>query len=532
MKKNMKKNMKKKNMKMKNMKMKNMKMSTAVISVFLISLVCVSGLSAEKIRRARVKAVDIESAAGQLNEASRKQLDYFIQIARQMDTLNRIDFLKPYNSRLTGRISKLLNDAAAVETDPCARQYLSALSHRVTTDEFYTRAPRWVSLENNLLEVVFLPDRRRKVQEMLFTQFLPIDTFRFSFRHVDPSHRLEQVEARGYNKTGTGIIDTFVYINDPEETFKYEQYTRRYSVIRDSLPYKKKLKVPYPGRPPKIKIARLLYASGVGGSGIVYPGPGAFYNFEDRDFKIVIFKNLLETYVECILAPIYHRVILPSPLTPPVDAEAYLSQAVMNKIARHMGPMFEIKIKGTTPIRGAKDDEDRQLQEQLRRERLMKQPGKKKRELRLMMAEMEDRFPQAEELKTRAIALHNTDVLRYEGLIQADDAAAIYTAYVVSLVDRLRRDPRHPLYKAHVVQFNYLLRNGALVFNINNNTLSLQPDQFPIVAKTLAETVLDKFNRLNRLFSQYGKKGPELETIVEKIKNVPRTLKPHFHRGH
>lgn len=506
-----------------------------IVCIVLIAVLSIQSFSARK-RRASAAApaypVDaVIAAPGEaLDEKAKKQLDYFIQIAKSMDILNRIDLFKPYNRQLTGRISSLMVQAAALEPDPCGRQYLTALGGSITGDMFYTRNPGWTTLENNRLEIVFIPDEKRQAQVMLLKRLLPFDDFRFNFSRMDPAERLNHLETGNIDAGGTAILNTYIYMNDQPHTFKVEQLLRRFAEIRDNLPYKKRLRVPYPGQPPEIKIANLVYSDATTRASIILPRPEWFYRMENTRFKIVIFKNLLEAYVQCVLDPLSQKLLLPSPNVPSPGVDAYLSLMVLNKISRHMGPMFKINIVGQVPLRTNYDDEEeRLLEEQLRREKLMKQPGKKKRELWLLRDEMDEkRYIAGEHLKTQAVTLHNIYTLISEGLIQPHDANELYVAFVVSMADRMRRNAKHPQRMGDVVLFNFLHKNGAIIYNINNSQLSVQLDLMPIVAKELAQRVLDKFISIGGLTREYNKEGPELHAISQLLAGIPKKLKARY----
>lgn len=465
-----------------------------------------------------------------LDEQARKQLDYFIQIAKNIDILNRIDLFEPYNRQLIQTISSLLEQAAAIEPDTCGQQYLNALASRVNSNNFYTLEPGWVTLENNNLEIVFVPDEKRQAQEMLVKTLLPIDEFRFDFSRMDPQLRLKELGQSTVDAIDSSIFYTYIYMNKQQETFTAEQLLRRYAEIRDNLPYERRLSVPYPSVPPEIKIANLLYSDASARASILLPRPQSFYDRENSRFKIVIFKNMIEAYHRCVLAPLSYKLLLLPPQVQPPDAGAFLTLMVLTKISRHMGPMFKINIVGEVPVRtNYDDDEERRLEEQLRREKLMKQPGKKKRELWLLADEMDERrFAATEELKTQAVTLHNIYTLQSEGLIQPDDANELYLAFTVSMADRMRRNANDPQRNGDVLLFNFLLKNGAIIFNINNSQLSVQTGRMPLVAKELAQQILDKFTSTGGLAREYGKEGPEIQALSTLLTNVPKKMEPRY----
>ncbi|MCP5051399.1 MAG: hypothetical protein GY940_29805 [bacterium] len=494
-----------------------------------------------------------------LDETVRKQLMYFLEIAGHIRSINKVDFFRPYNRNLKRKVSRLLQKAAAIEPDACGKQYLETLASQVPADRFSIPVPGWFSLEENRAEIIFLKDETHTMKVLLLHQFIP-GRLRGNRRRFNSGTVLNTVNNTGDGGEESKIFDTFVYLNDLEETFKYREYTRRFGRMQDNLPYEAKPKVPFAAVPPHIKIARLVYSTADYKTSQVYPGPDVFYNFEGGKFKIVIFKNLVDAYVNCILKPISGEILL-DPNYMGVDTDSYLSNLVMHKISHHIGPVFDVQFKGLKSRRGKKDDnrdeddEDEQDEqdnqvEQDNREGDAEETGEnkdyesgrgeeteverqsqselKEKELLLVSDGLGERFPASEELKSRIIALHNTSVLLEDGVIPPEYEINIYSTYLVSLIDRLRRDLDTPLELAHIVQFNYLLKNGAITFNINNRKLSIRPDQFAPVVEKLAEDVIKKFKSITGMRLEYGQIGPELKEILERLQDLPVKIETKF----
>lgn len=462
---------------------------------------------------------------GQLDEMSRKQLDYFLEIAGSVETMNQTNFFKPYDKESKEKISGLLIKASEIEADECYKKYLLSLSYEVLNDRFYSRVPDWVHLEENKTEIVFLPDEIHKQRELWLKLF-----FR-SFISFRPTPAASAALA---STVPHKIFDTFIWVNDKEETQRFEEYIQRFDKLDRHVPYQARERVvPYTIHIPPIKVTHLVYSSLPGRVSIVYPASEVFYR--QGRYKIVIFKNLIDAYVECILKPLSENILSDYQLKSiEIDSASYLSNLVMQKLSYHMGPMFLLqagdkkKVEkdknityGMKGMKGGESDRDRFESREIwsQRQKAGQQDKKEEMELKLISETLGDSFWIVEEIKASVIAIYNTSVLIEEGLISRENEINIYATYLVSLLDKLRKDSTNPLNAAYSYQLNYLLRNGAVSFNINTKRLSIDLALFPRVMETLAEIVIKNYQNPYQLLR--GGLTPELQAILINLKEIP-----------
>jgi len=190
-----------------------------------------------------------------------------------------------------------------------------------------------------------------------------------------------------------------------------------------------------------------------------------------------------------------------------VETECYLSNLVMHKISHHMGPVFIVTDKVNQP-----------------------KGEKKKKELKLISEYLSYIYPVVEEMKARLIGLHNTSVLIEEGLIPREKEINIYATYLVSLVDRIRKNLGTRLNVANIAQFNYLLNKGGIVFNINNRKLSIHRPNFVTTVKDLTSKAMGNYSNLFSIMNKNGQPGPVLEELLNNINDIP--VKTGFQFNH
>jgi hypothetical protein len=482
--------------------------------------------------------VEVKPPADEVDETVEKQLDYLLKIPGLVDDINRTDFFKPYNSGLKEKIAGLLRQAADIEADDCHKRYLNQLAAGVLADDFYTVVPEWFTLEKNKSEIVFLADEKHLQRQLFLKLYVPIDWSRVNFQELEPERQYRLKGLQPGEDDEYKIFDTIIYVNDEEQTWKFREFTRRFEEMQNNLPFQKAPVVPYTARAPSIKIGRLVYSSIPRRISLVYPTWQISHIYQDyprhQTFKIVIFKNLIDAYVECILKPIGKRILLdtavymemdtdtkkrkkvkdkkdtPEAIHVPVtvNSDSYLINLVLQKIAHHMGPVFTIRPKQDSSSTGGGKTDVKANQEM---------------ELRLFSDLMGPTFFTVEEIKARAAALQQIPLLKKEGLIPGEKQIGLYAAYLVSLVNRVRIHPTsaNRLSRADMIQFNYLLKKGAIFFNINSKKISIEMHLFQAAVEELAKLSIQKSSEFFRLISEYGQLTPELTEILKSLEDIP-----------
>jgi hypothetical protein len=478
--------------------MKTITFAVTLIICIMLQLSVPANLQAQNKPVRQILSLPVDFQPEAFDDIETKQLAYFIQIAESLDRYFEEErFFEPYDKETLVLVSDLLQRVAEIEPDACTEKYFYSLSQNVLDGKFYTFDPHWMTLKNNRADILFLPDQRFNDSRWALKHYYSMPFLRFN---------------------------TVVYAINSEETFRYKEYTRRFKKLQDNLPGLKKMTVPFTSFAPSIKVATLIKSSRPNPMTAIYPGRELFYAKDApgaNGFSVIFFKNLMDSYTECVLKPIA-EVLLAEPDIQKVKSDAFLSNQVMHRISHHMGPVFRVTVKGKKN-KSIFDDEEDELEKKLEQE--MRAKGiKQKRILQLIAHALDKNFPVIEEIKARVLAIHNISALVKIGLIEPGDEVYYYSTYLMALMDRMRKETDKEMAKAHIVQFNYLLKNGAIAFNLNNRKLSVQMGQFAPVMETLAQTVLTKFTSPGTIFSNYAKKGPELEELLNRLKFLPKKI--------
>lgn len=456
-----------------------------------------------------------------------KQLDFLLEAGSMAMRAPRGTLFKPVNLKAREKIAQPLLKASEIETDECHKQYLEKLSGNILDKgSFNVELPQWVNLEENGAEIVFLEDERYRAGLLLLSAYIDIVPL-----------------------WGKGAGTPVVYLNDRQSTRNVEEYIDIFGKMQfnmPALPGAQKEEIVFTSIPPSFKMVRLIYALHPEGFSLVYPeiasdgNPGVP---SDNRFKIILFENLVEAYFEGIIKPVAASALAAERMLE-VEYDCYLSNLVMNRISHHLGPVFVLRVKG---------EEEQTLppwqQSQQRQQKQQVKKTKVEKELKPIRDVLGDLFPVMEAVKSRAVAILNTEVLIKNGLLPEDKEINIYSTFLASLLDDLRYRPASMLppqpgkprppeipgdpdairYKAALIHFNYLLENEAVMFSITDQTLDIDRVKFKEAAEKLTKDILAQL-RLSLYFSvnAFIQKNlqwpPLLDEIMKKLEDMPTAV--------
>ncbi|MCP4216345.1 MAG: hypothetical protein GY765_16975 [bacterium] len=469
--------------------------------------------------------LDVETGADEGDKDVRDQLAMYNGIAKLVARKNKADVLGPFTSAEKKKISHWLRKISAREQTPCYQDYLRTLARNISNeDRFSCSLPGWVELEGNRTGIVFAND------ETYLHGLVNINSvFPFNPDGVD------------WDKNN--VFEVSVYLNRPELTEKFAEYSRMFHRFQARLPFRHQMSTAFSAVIPRIKICDAV------------PGPDwkpkrflMIYpelSPRDKDFKIIIFNNLLHSYYKDVLKPVAGHILSDLRLWD-MDYEFYLSNIVMSRMAHHLGPVFAIKEKG-----GEEKDERLLDPSKKRRKKKRKKREKKTKELKTVYQVFDKFFPVLEMMKSQVVGLYGTAVLVENGLMSEDRFINVYTAYLVSLIDRLRHSPiaiedsrgrpgkvvmkdllaygHGQRFLADLVQFNYFFAKEAILYNINTGHLDIDMikfrDEVGLLSRKLLSTASTavQFN-IEILIVRNSALTPQLIAVLKSVRDIPKTV--------
>ena len=483
--------------------------------------------------------IDSHPPKEMMDESLQEQLGYFANIAAIVNKKNQRRLFFPFRNQSKKEIAHWLLKASGIEKDDCFKNYLEVLSENILEkNRFSADLPRWVDLEENQVGIIFVDDDRYLWHRLLFNSFCPSTP-------------------NGSNLGNSRIFNTVIYLNLPADTRKFEEYTTILADMQDNLPRGTKQEMPYSPLIPSFKITRLIYSSRLNGFTLVYPDitdePASEMPDEGKNFKIIVFKNLVNGYFEEVLRPIAGQVLTGERLWD-IDCDSYLSNIIMRRISHHLGPVFMIRDKDKDEEE-EEEDEKYPGEEKLKKRRPKKKKKKKEvKELKIIPEILKELFPIIEAVKSRVISLHNTSVLIKNGLVSEDKDINIYTTYLVSLIDQLRkrpgrvdihkpgrisfwetllRDDKSENFLSALIQFNYLLQKEGIIFNINSKKVDIDRLKFKDAVEKLTGEVLKllgnaTYSTAKRFIDQKVVFPPQLKEILISIEEIPLDVEFHL----
>lgn len=470
-----------------------------------------------------------------------KQLNFFLKAAAVINEKNREKPFNLFGNQVKGKIARWLTSASEIETQDCHKKYLQELSGTIRElGRFSVDLPPWVSVEQNPAEIVFPRADRYSAAIWVLQTFFNLPT--------------------GIHYWGKGnFFDAFVYVNNPDDTLKFKEYTAVFSLMQDhlyalSVLSRSRQEISYSPVAPTFKISQLVFSSQpeIRGVTLVYPDiddavqdtTNGKYKIEgEDDFKIVVFKNLVEAYFEGVFKPI-SACVLTGEQVWTLDSDVYLSNLIMRRIALHLGPVFVIVPKGQDSAGGAGGAGEKKQQKQV-------QKGKIEMELKTIPEILGNLFPVVEAVKSQAVAVYSTPVLINNGLLPDDKAKTVYLTYLVTLIDRLRNTPREMIatqqtgkknweellgdpnnenYLADLIQFNYLLGKESILLNIGNRTLDIDRAKFETAIGELTGEVVrlmtyPNYDSARWFIEKNSAVPPQLSEILKSVEGIPSQVK-------
>lgn len=397
------------------------------------------------------------------DDTSGKLLKILLSIPESANTITREEFINPSTQEAKEKISRLLDEAAELEKDQNHKKYLRSLSKGVVKNRFFCPIKEWLELKNNMAEILFVPTMQSEEDKKMF--------------------------------------NTLIYTNDREETEKVKEITKQFNRMVEKLPSRSSEPVFYLIQPPQIKVTRLAYTSFPAEIGTVYPtlAMANRFRFPDYSFQVLLFKNISDEYCNQILDPIAKRILSSEGMengTPAVTPESFFYNLILHRVSHHMGQMFMMSFN------------DKKNYE---------------KELKLLSEWMGDGFPTYEELKARILTAYNLNTLKDQKVITEEKQKELLTVFTITLIDRIRITgfKLNPSSRAALVIFNFLVKKGALNYNVNTKKLSLVFPGMIDAIKELATLTLAHNTPYYDMFKDNVIMLPEITEIMGQIKDIP-----------
>jgi hypothetical protein len=217
---------------------------------------------------------------------------------------------------------------------------------------------------------------------------------------------------------------------------------------------------------------------------------------EQKGSKKIFFKNFMDARTNNVILPIANKLISESQ-SALATADGYLTFVLMHEVSHGIGPAFARTKAGKRDIREA----------------------------------IGSRFSALEEAKADIVSLYGVRWLADHGHF---DQAKLNGTYVSRLAD-IFRTVRFGIAEAHgladIMQFNYLVEQGAISFDATSGRYALDLEKMPVAVVTLSKELLEQEatgdrERTQAWFARYGTMPAQLAKALASASDVPVDIDP------
>jgi hypothetical protein len=251
------------------------------------------------------------------------------------------------------------------------------------------------------------------------------------------------------------------------------------------------------GQRVRISVADLVYAGGDAHAGIpaiAFTLPNDERTIEEVGTRQIILRNVLEAKFQFVGWEILNRVLQEPPAEKRSAFQSFFTFTLLHEIAHSIGHHLIIKEGEATTVN-----------------RSLKQ-----------------HYSALEEAKADILA-----ACLALNTVEAFDVQTFLQTYVGGLLRPIRFGFADAHGVSNTIQFNYLLRAGAIVVSAATGRISVEETRIAKALCKLAAEILDiqksgNFDAAQSLIDNYRVIGPELESLLQRIEDLPVDIRIRF----
>jgi hypothetical protein len=385
-------------------------------------------------------------------------------VKRQGNKLVAVPYHQEYRAYIAP-MAQALRDAAALSSDAAFANFLRLRADALLSDDYYKSDLAWVDLKDPKVDVIFAP----------------YETYLDDLLGVKTSY-------------GASIL-----IRNEAESRKLAVYRQYVPRIQDALPLDAADRPSKAGQPTPMEVMDAPYRTGdlrYGYQAVADNLPNDPRIHEEKGTKKIFFRNFMDARVDNVIVPI-GRKLLQSAQAAKVTGEGTMAFAVMHEISHGLGPAYS-RINGTQVA------------------------------INEAMGPVYGGLEEAKADVTGMFALH---LLVTQGVLPKERLEEYYASYVGSVFRTLRFGTGEAHGKAMLMEFNVLLESKALTMVSGRYVIDYarMPDALAGISKQLLgfEARGDRAGA-EAWFAKYGKVPAELQTALDRTKDIPVDISPVF----
>jgi Peptidase family M49 len=374
----------------------------------------------------------------------------------------------PYSQEYQGALAvaaTLLRDAANLTDQPTLKTFLAKRADALLSNDYYASDVAWMELDAS----------------------------------VEPTiGPYEVYEDDWFN--AKAAFESFITLRDEAASAQLARFGAELQALELALPLEDRFKNPKLGALAPIRVVNSLYSSGDGNHGVqtaAYNLPNDERVIQEKGSKRVMLKNVQEAKYRKTLLPIA-KVALTSADQPRVAFEAFFDEILMHELMHGLGPhTLQVDGRSTTV-----------------RERL------------------QESYSPLEEAKADISGLWALQQLVDRAVVDKSMQRTMYVTYLASAFRSVRFGLADAHGKGIALQLNWLLDAGALRVGADGR-FSVVADRIQegvrsLTAEILAIQAAGDAARARALLARMAVVRPEVQRIVDRLKDVPVDIAPRF----
>ncbi len=374
----------------------------------------------------------------------------------------------PYNIEYQPELitaAKLLREAADAATEPTLKKFLTSRADAFLSNDYYDSDVAWMQMTGA----------------------------------IQPTIGPYEVYEDGWFNYKAGF-ESFIAIQDDAESAKLQKYSSELQDIEDHLPIDPKYRNPKLGSLAPIVVVNEIYCSGDGNHGVqtaAFNLPNDERITEKMGSKRILLKNVQDAKFAKTLVPI-SKVVLNSADQKDIAFDAFFTHILVHEVMHGLGP-HNITANGrATTVR----------------------------------QEMKEAGSALEEAKADISSLFAIQHMIDKGAMPKSLERTLYTTYLTSAFRSIRFGITEAHGKGQAMQLNYLLDAGSFLVR-PDGTFAVNPARIKEGVTALTHEIMTiqaegNYEKAKEMETRLGVIRPEVQRALDKLKNVPVDIEPHF----
>ena len=374
----------------------------------------------------------------------------------------------PYSLEYQGEVAHvaaLLREAAALTQQPTLKAFLEKRAAALLSNDYYDSDVAWMELDA-AIEPTIGP--------------------------------YEVYEDEWFNYKAA--FEAFITLRDDAETQKLTRFSGELQEIENNLPIDPKYRNPKLGALAPIRVVNTVFSSGDANRGVqtaAFNLPNDERVTAEKGSKRVMLKNNQEAKFRMVLQPIA-KVVLSAADQQNVSFDAFFTHILMHELMHGLGP-HNITVGGrATTVR----------------------------------QEMKELSSAVEEAKADVSGLFALQYLVDHGKLDKAFDQTMYTTYLASMFRSIRFGIAEAHGRGVAMQLNYFLDNGGVTVS-GDGTFTVNPQRIrqnviDLTRDIMTMQAVADYAAAKQLLDKLVVVRPQVQTILDKLKDVPVDIEPRF----